>query len=147
MSPLQRESATCPSCGRDLYSAICPNCGVSPVSDSDLQEAVKDAEPLWVREFSLLWNRVRINGGLEEGFVQTGWKAGGLSEVTTYSKGWWLVINLGAIVMMALFTALLVVIESMDPAAELGVPLILVGVFTTVYAVGFYYVTFVPPKS
>jgi len=140
------ESAKCPTCGVDLYTAICPNCGRAAASDNALHDESGLSRDGWVREFSLLWYRVRINGGLEDGFVETGWRAGGLAEATTYSRGWWLTLNIGVIAMMIVFTVLLLIIKLLDSAASIGLLMLVTIAFTAVYATIFYYITYVPPK-
>lgn len=144
---MQMESTKCPVCSKDLYTAVCPNCGRISASAELPTDEVDDSDGGWVREFSVLWYMVKIRSGSDDRFVETGWRAGSFAQTTTYSRGWWLFLNLGVIVLMALFGALLGIIMTLDPEIRATFPMLVVFAFTAVYSVIFYYITFVPPKS
>lgn len=144
---LDIETTKCPSCGRDIRTAICPFCGRSAASDGVLEEVEEDSGASWVREFSILWTRVRINGGMEEDFVESGWRMGGASQITRYSRTLWLAINYATIALLVVLVGILSVIRSMDPSLDTVIPLLLTLWLTVLYAVIFLYITYVPPKS
>jgi len=102
----------------------------------------------WVRSFTLFITTVTIDSGSDSAFVRTKYHLLGFGEEHTYSKTLWLVLNFLAIALFVIGSILFLFV-SLSVEGEGGTFAALAGaviVFTVIYGLIFYYVTFVPPK-
>jgi uncharacterized membrane protein len=127
----------------------CPYCGFDNLLvDGASERAGIDVGSGWVRSFTLFITTVTIDSASESAFVRTKYHLLGYGEEHSYSRTLWLALNILSLILLAIGSALFVVI-TLSLGGEGGTfGLFTAGiiVLTVVYSLLFYYVTFVPPR-